>query len=447
MSELLHYHYVTLIILPDIKLLFPKLISNRSTLLNNISWTLIGNFVYAGCQWGMLVALAKMGTPKMVGQFALALAVTGPVIMFFNLELRAVQATDAQGQYRFHDYLSLRLIMCFVAMAVIVGIGMVGNYEHEAMAVIFIIGLAKVIESNSDVFHGLFQRYERMDLVAIAKCIKGPLSVIALTVGVYFGGLAWGTLGVVLAWALVLFWYEIHRAEMVLKQSDEPTGLSLLPHWNIKKLRRLAWITLPMGLGSLLLSLNGNVPRLFIAHQLGEHELGIFAALAYIQVAGTTVVRALTFSASPRLACAYANPSHRGFAPFLVKLVMVGGVIGLAGVMVSAIAGKEILQIIYSPEYADWAGVFTWLMAASMMHYIAMFLECGLVVIRYFRLVMILLTLVVSATTIACIILVPKYGLLGSAWAVGIGASVHAIGATAVMAYAMYWKRRPLVKE
>ena len=72
----------------------------------------------------------------MVGQFALALAVTGPVIMFFNLELRAVQATDAQGQYRFHDYLSLRLIMCFVAMAVIVGIGMVGNYEHEAMAVI-----------------------------------------------------------------------------------------------------------------------------------------------------------------------------------------------------------------------------------------------------------------------------------------------------------------------
>ena len=39
----------------------------------NFAWTLTGNVVYAGCQWGMLMAIAKLGTPAMLGQFALGL--------------------------------------------------------------------------------------------------------------------------------------------------------------------------------------------------------------------------------------------------------------------------------------------------------------------------------------------------------------------------------------
>jgi hypothetical protein len=45
------------------------------SLRKNFSWTFVGNVVYAACQWGILVALAKLGTPEMVGQFTLGLAV------------------------------------------------------------------------------------------------------------------------------------------------------------------------------------------------------------------------------------------------------------------------------------------------------------------------------------------------------------------------------------
>src|SRR5690606_40180926 len=61
----------------------------------NFSWTLAGNIVYAGCQWAMLVVLARLGRAEMVGQFALGLAITGPVLMCTNLNLRSVPATDA----------------------------------------------------------------------------------------------------------------------------------------------------------------------------------------------------------------------------------------------------------------------------------------------------------------------------------------------------------------
>src|ERR671931_288612 len=51
----------------------------------NFAWTVLGNVVYSGCQGGMLIVLAKLGSASMVGQFALGLAVATPVIMFPNL--------------------------------------------------------------------------------------------------------------------------------------------------------------------------------------------------------------------------------------------------------------------------------------------------------------------------------------------------------------------------
>src|SRR5215216_7199721 len=114
---------------------------------HNLSWSLTGNVLYALTQWGMVVVLAKLGTPKMVGQFALGLAFTAPVIMFTNLNLQAVQATDARNQYRFQDYLSLRLIATTVALLLILGLVFVADYELETALVILLIGLAKAFEA------------------------------------------------------------------------------------------------------------------------------------------------------------------------------------------------------------------------------------------------------------------------------------------------------------
>lgn len=88
------------------------------TLRRNFSWTFVSNVVYAACQWGMLVVIAKLGSPEMVGQFTLGLAVTAPVMLFTSLHLRAVQATDAKQQYIFGDYLGLRLISTGLALAI-----------------------------------------------------------------------------------------------------------------------------------------------------------------------------------------------------------------------------------------------------------------------------------------------------------------------------------------
>jgi O-antigen/teichoic acid export membrane protein len=394
----------------------------------NFSWTFVGNVVYAGSQWGMLTVLAKLGSPEMVGRFALGLAITAPVIILAHLCLRAVQATDAKREYLFGDYLGLRLITTPLALLVIAGVIFVAGYRWQTALAILIMGLAKAFESVSDVFYGLFQQYERMDYIAKSRMIKGPLSLAALGVGIHLtGNLIWGVVGLMAAWAITLLSYDIHNGVLLLKASSHmPAGampeepnvtVALQPRWAIGTLSKLAWLALPLGLTMMLISLNTNIPRYFIERLWGERELGIFAATAYLMIAGRTIVDALGQSASPRLAKYYAAGDIAAFRTLLLKLVGIGVLLGSAGVLVALVAGRQILTLLYRPEYAEHADLFLWLMLAAAIGYVDSFLGYGLTAARYFKIQPFIFGVSAVVTATLCVLLVPEHGVLGAALA------------------------------
>src|ERR1700746_1022170 len=88
----------------------PSNVVRSVSLSKNFAWTLAANIIYGACQWGVLVSIAKLGTPAMVGQFALGLAVSAPVFMLTSLHLRVVLATDARDEYCLGHYLTSRLL-------------------------------------------------------------------------------------------------------------------------------------------------------------------------------------------------------------------------------------------------------------------------------------------------------------------------------------------------
>ena len=120
----------------------------------------------------MLAILTKLGSTVTVGRFALASAIASPVIMFASLQLRSVLAADSEDAHEFRDYLAVRLLLLPVAMLVVMGIAL-GGYTSAQATAIMLFGLARCIEAVSDIFYGVAQKNDRMDLVAISKVIKG----------------------------------------------------------------------------------------------------------------------------------------------------------------------------------------------------------------------------------------------------------------------------------
>lgn len=413
----------------------------------NFVWTAVGNVIYAACLWGLLSVLAKLGSAEMVGQYALAVAVTSPVVMLTNLQLRDIQATDAGREYSFGDYLGLRLLAAALAVVVIAALALAMGHQGDTLWVILAVGLAKAVESVGDAFYGLLQQRERMDRVARSLMLKGPLALALLaTIVRLTGRVAWGSLAMAIAWAVVLLWYDRASARLVLQNARRPANsmldtvdefAAMRPRWEMRKLARLAWLALPLGFASMLISLNANIPRYAVEHYLGRRDLGIFAAMAYLKTVGDLLVAALGRSASPRLARHYAGGERAAFGKLLLKLVSAGAALGAAAVLVAVVAGRPILTLIYQAEFAGHADVLAWLMGAAGIGYVASFLGYAMTAARYLAVQFPLLVLTAGAAALACLWLVPPLGLQGAAMALVISAVVRAGGSAAVVVHSL----------
>lgn len=390
----------------------------------NFSWTLMGNIIYAGCQWGVLVVLAKLTTSEEVGIFALGLAVSTPILAFANLQLRQVQATDSCQLYVFGDYMALRLSTTILALLVIAGVALIGYPGLQAL-VIIMVGLAGAFETMSDVCYGRLQQSERMDIISYSMIVKGPLSLIGLIIAVVItGSLIWAAIGHAVGKLLVLVFYELPTvARLLHSQSSGSSGElaapaqaeSLQPRWDLPTMLKLSWLSLPLGTATMLDSLRDQLPRYFLQFYLGPSALGIYAALSAVVRAAGLIVDSLGQSATPRLAKLYAVPAKRAFVRLLLKLVGVGLVMGVVGIVASLLLGRPVLMLIYTPEYAQQVGVFVVIAYTAAVSSLVGTLGYGIRAMRLFRPTLVLMIISTLTTAIAAYLLVPPYGLSGAA--------------------------------
>lgn len=392
-----------------------KLLSLR----RNFSWTLLGNTTYAGCQWGMLVALAKLGSPENVGQLALGFAITAPVFMFTNLNLRAVQATDAKHSFSFNDYLGVRIHTTIIALLFISILIAITDYKFETTLVIISIAFLKSIESISDSFCGLFQKHELMEIISKSMIMKGLLSLFIFSSTYYLTkNLFTSIMFAAMAKTIIIILYEKKNVSELFKYENYCTNASgkiKIDLFNNVVFKRLTLLSLPLGIVTMLNSLNTNIPRYFLERSFGERDLGIFAAMAYLMVFGTTVITALGQSASPRLAKHFAANNIPEFRNLMMKLIYIGVILGIFGIIVVYFFGKDLLTLLYSKEYIVYSDVMILIMIASCLSYISSFLGVAMTSARYFKIQMPITILSFAVIFIVSFSLIPEIGVKGAA--------------------------------
>lgn len=394
----------------------------------NFAWTSVGHASYAACQWAMVSVLAKLGSPELVGQYALGIAATAPILMLAQMNLRSVLATDPAFGARFGDYRDLRLGMLLLAL---IGIAVGAWMNGAGTAVVVFAGAAQAVEWFSDIYHGLYQRMERMERIAISLAVRGVLSVTALAVVVWStGSLVWGLAAVTGVRLLVLVVYDSGLAYRgVLRFAAD--GADGKPKF--ARLAGLVWTALPLGLVLMLGSLVTNTPRYAIARDLGQHSLGLFSAVASLATAGNFVVNALGQAATPALARHRESGQMNQFRALTLKLVAVGCGLCLLTVAGSLVAGEFILRIAYREEYARESNLLIAFMFAAGIGYVASLLGYSMTACRLFRSQVPLQMACLATTAAASFYCVPRLGLMGAAVAVGAGCGVQVLAEAAIL--------------
>jgi O-antigen/teichoic acid export membrane protein len=421
-------------------------INKPLSLTRNFSWTVVGTGLSSFCQWGMLVALAKLCSTLMVGQFALALAITTPVFVFAGLSLRTVQVTDARREFQFGDYLGLRLLSITAALTFVFAIEIVSGRDAHLLLVVVMTAAAKALDLIGDTVFGLQQQHERMDRIAISQMIRGVLQLIAVAVAAYTTrNVLWAVIGQAAVSLVVLLTYDLRNAGR-LHQFPWPTRnparyptlvrLATLRFGKWRNIRALIRVSFPLGVVAMLGSLMVNIPRYFIENTAGTAKLAVYSAMGYIMIVGGMAASSLCQATAARLAGYYVE-NLRKFRKLLLQLVAIAAANGVIGVLAAVFWGRQFLTIMYRPEYAMYPSVFAWLMAAAGVSYVASALGYGLAAARKFDVQLPVYICGALVTAAACVPLVPRYGLQGAAWALLAGILTLFAGFTWALIFAL----------
>jgi O-antigen/teichoic acid export membrane protein len=183
---------------------------------------------------------------------------------------------------------------------------------------------------------------------------------------------------------------------------------------------RLTLLALPLGFSVAIGSLISSVPMYTIERLDGLSQVGIFSALAYLLSAAGMVSNSLGEAVSPRLSNQYVAGDAAAFRRTLRGSVLFGVALGAAGVLFALVAGRLFLDLVYGDVYARHADVLVVLMAAGGINLGFVFIGTAVNALRMFKVQLPITVLTLVTITIACVWLVPLWGLMGAAAAVGV---------------------------
>jgi O-antigen/teichoic acid export membrane protein len=401
----------------------------KTSLKTDFLWVLCGNLLYSACQWGIVVALAKLGTPDQVGQYALGLAVSAPIVLFANFQLRALLASDVNDQFTFGQYLSFRFVSLLVALVLVAILAVFTQPDARRAGMIVLVGFAQALEFISDAYYGFMQKQERMDRLSGSLMMKGPLSLSILCLAMYVTHSAlWAVMGLVVGRLLILLLWD-SRLDFAGRKPVDAVRLE----WDRRQMFAFLRTAAPLGIISMLVSLNSSIPRYFVEGHRGSAELGIFSAIMSLLSTGSLVVSAFgqsIFLPVARACAAFDRAKYRGYVALAVLL---GGLLGGVAVVAAQLFGRTILTHVFRPEYGQHADILVPLTIAGMIAFIASGLGFIITAARSLRPQIPLLVITALAAGVTSAWAIPRHGLSGAAEAAMVAALVQLAGTGVIL--------------
>jgi len=395
----------------------------------NFGWVLAGNAAVAVSHFGMVTCLARLADPSALGQFALALAICGPPIAFAGLQLRPIIASDVRNSFGLSEYLSLLLVTVSLAYAGVLAYSGLAGRTPAFLGILAALAGTKALDALSDLFYGFFTKKDALQVVGAAMIGKSVAMLCTFAIALACGvGLFLASFGLLVAQLSVVLGYEVPqvlRRAHVAADSKAILSRLRLSHpasYRVRRLRDLLVLSLPLAIVFLVGSLVVNIPRYFIANRLGEHQLGIFAALYNVTQVGSMIVSALSASSIARVAACDADKRTRQFNALLGSLMGLAVLLGLAGVAIALIAGQPLLGLLFGEEYAGWNPLFVWLMVSATALYPLAFLGAGATVRRRMKILAVVQAANLPLLGVLSWWLIGSHGLSGAAWALLVSA-------------------------
>ena len=387
--------------------------SRAQSLRQRLGSTAAGEIGGAACLWIAQVLVARLGGVSMLGAFGLGFAIATPVILFTNLHLRPVYVVDETGDWKFADYLGLRLTSLVVAaVAGVFTISAMG-FTPEIASVVFAVLLYRLAEGLGDILIAPAQRVNRLRRYGISRGLRGALLLVGIVIG--------QGVGLSVVWSIWLGCSLTLVLSVVYDRETARRFATARPRLSWARLVRLVRWTAPAGVAAGILSLTLGVPAYVLEAVREVREVGFLTAALSIAAIGS-MLNVIVGGATIRTLASLHGRGDRSHLPFLARLS--GGIALLHGGLIVAVvfAGDLYLSKVYSPDYVHLHGALIWVSVAGLVAGVGNIMSQTIMAMRRFRTQLVVNTLGVLFVGAGAFVLIPAHGVLGAVFVhLGVG--------------------------
>jgi O-antigen/teichoic acid export membrane protein len=402
---------------------------------HNIGYAVIGNVAFNACRFVVVILLAQFGTVGLVGAFGAAMAWSAPVINFSMLQLRSVYVADTRGDFSFGAYVTLRRLgMGFALLGMVVVLLWRASRDPEAwwfIPLLAAVSFSKITWGLGEIYWGVYQRQERLDLMAAANGWRGlimlaPFAVVMPVLawrGVSEGVLFHWTTGLCGVYAVGWLFYAIWVDDRVAR------GLASLDmSWDWRAISHLARHAAPLGMVILIVTACDNVPQM-VLDELGQgakEALGHYSVMANFILPLNLLVIAIGHGAANRIADSFDRHRARYWRQ-VAALMGITVVFGLGAILATGLIGEWILVTLYGQAFCEHATVFSIIGLGGGLLLLASMFGLILTATGSFLLQVPVQLVVLVVTIAAAWSWIPQEPVSGAAWTFVARSGVHAL--------------------
>lgn len=334
----------------------------------------LGAISYALAQWLIVTFTVRFISLEAAGLYAFYLAIFTPASILLAFGLRNSIASDSAGVYTNQDYARARTVG-LGAIAIVLGVVLVVSPQSALIA--SAVFSMKALEVYVDPIYGEWIKTGRAHRFGYSKFIRLIVFLLLFTSGyIYLGAVE-----------ILLYCYPI-ASLMTLLAYDRP-GSGLRDRLGVSRFEvvyQLVQFSLPLAVGSFVLSLVASLPRLGVGYLLDSESVAVYVLLTYFVSLSAIPLQSISQISIPRYSRMSGLPEIF-FSSTFKKYAALTGVTGLCFFLFMYFLGAYFVGVLYGVEGGYAPVDFLLVGLAGFAHYCLLLMNAVFVAARLFKVI------------------------------------------------------------
>ena len=310
----------------------------RQSMRRDIFWNTWGSSASAIASAIFVLGTTRISGAHMGGLFSIAFSTAQMLLMLGNYGMRVFQVSDSEPEFSFREYLTSRVITCFLMLLAGQVWCLASQYDFEKTSIVMLVTASRALEAFSDVLEGRMHQCRYLSFAGKSLTIRTVCYSVCYFMALQVtGSLQIACLCMLVSSLICMILFSI-RKERALCPPE--------PDCDIKDVIRLLYVCFPLFLSMFLLMYIVNAPKYAIDRLLSETEQAYYGLL---YLPAQVIALFSTFVFKPminRLTDLWAAKQHTAFNKVIGRVVALIVLLTAGCMLMSWLLGIPILEFL-----------------------------------------------------------------------------------------------------